>query len=560
MNTSPSSPPATRPPLLRLLVRGAFAGLLAGLVMLLVMVVLRSFLGIPAPIEMIFDRLFPLLTVKFFIGSLVRAGGYTPLKLQGLYGALAGQMGVAAFGGVVYALFLERWCPQPDAAEPVPRQGWVERRGWWLIVPGVLAAWVLFIVVLWPNEVTSFRGLPPTEARPITILVMLLDFAVCGVAIMLFDHGLAARRAAAPPAEADARPSLTRRAFLAGGVGAVAAVITGALMHRLYLLGTFFYDGRQYTGPGVQKITPIVPEDEFYQVSKNFVDPDPVRDSWALEVGGSVENPRTYSFAEIAAMPSVEQETTLLCISYGVGSGLCSNALWKGVPLPQLLALAKPKGDPKALLFHAADGFYEKFDIKKAMEPTTLLAYGMNGQPLPQRHGYPLRMIVPGRYGEKNPKWVTKIEVLDAADPRLHVHRGYGYGFYEEQGWGPNDVVPTHSRIDAPQVNGGNFAEPFKVGQKVEFRGVAMGGDRGISKVEVSTDGGKTYHAADIYAPGTKICWSLWRYEWTPTQPVDDVGIYVRAVDGEGQPQIETFRDQVPHGSTGLHWVHAKVV
>ena len=86
-----SSPVAARPSLLRLLLRGACAGFVAGLVMLLVMVILRSTIGAPTPIEMIFDRLFPLLTVKFFIGSLVRAGGYTPLKLQGLYGALAGQ-------------------------------------------------------------------------------------------------------------------------------------------------------------------------------------------------------------------------------------------------------------------------------------------------------------------------------------------------------------------------------------------------------------------------------------------------------------------------------------
>ena len=210
-----------------------------------------------------------------------------------------------------------------------------------------------------------------------------------------------------------------------------------------------------------------------------------------------------------------------------------------------------------SVLFRAADGYYETFDFKKAMEPTTLLAYGMNGQTLPQRHGYPVRMIVPGRYGEKNPKWITRIELLDGNDARLH--KSHGCGFYKEQGWGPNDVVPTHSRIDAPQIGGGGFAEPFKVGTKVEFRGVAMGGDRGISKVEVSTDGGRSYATAEIYQPGTKISWSLWRYEWTPTQPADEIRVFVRAVDGEGKPQIEEFRDQVPHGATGLHWVRGRV-
>ena len=536
------------------MITGAVAGVLAGLLMLLLMVVLRSVFGVPTPIEMIFDRLFPLLTVKFFIDSLVKAGGYTPLKLQGLYGALSGQTAVAAMGGIVYALFLGRQARPESGERNARRSGWVDQRGWRLIVPGVLAAWLLFVVLLWPNLVTSFRGLPPHSARVVTAAALLLDFAVCGLGIMAFHHLLTSERGTA--ASSDPHSGLTRRAFLAGGLGAGMAVVTGAMLHRLYRLGTFFYDGRQYGGPGVKKITPISPEDEFYQVSKNFVDPDPVRDSWAIEVAGQVENPRTFSFAEIAALPAIEQETTLLCISYGVGSGLCSNALWKGVSLPTVLALVKPKGNVASVLFRAADGYYETFDFKKAMEPTTLLAYGMNGQVLPQRHGYPVRMIVPGRYGEKNPKWITRIELLDESDARLHQR--HGCGFYKEQGWGPNDVVPTHSRIDAP-AHGGDFDQPFKVGQPVEFRGVAMGGDRGISKVEISTDGGQTYSPAEIHEPGTKISWSLWRYRWTPTQPAGEIRVFVRAVDGEGTPQIEQFRDQVPHGSTGLHWVRGKV-
>src|SRR5438067_11141124 len=108
-----------------------------------------------------------------------------------------------------------------------------------------------------------------------------------------------------------------------------------------------------------------------------------VRDSWRLDMVGQVENPQVYSFADIAAMPAVEQETTLLCISYGVGSGLCSNAVWKGVPLPRLLNQVKPKANVAAVLFHGADGYYETFPFDKATEETTLVAYEMNGHPLP---------------------------------------------------------------------------------------------------------------------------------------------------------------------------------
>ena len=125
-------------------------------------------------------------------------------------------------------------------------------------------------------------------------------------------------------------------------MGTVIAISLGGILRRLYQLGSFSYDGTQYGGPHVQKITP---NDEFYQVTKNLVDPDVARNVWRLDIVGQVENPRVFSFGEIAAMPAVEQETTLLCISYGIGSGLCSNAIWKGVPLPTLLALVKPKPD-----------------------------------------------------------------------------------------------------------------------------------------------------------------------------------------------------------------------
>jgi DMSO/TMAO reductase YedYZ molybdopterin-dependent catalytic subunit len=247
----------------------------------------------------------------------------------------------------------------------------------------------------------------------------------------------------------------------------------------------------------------------------------------------------------------------LLCISYGVGSGLCSNAIWKGVPLPTLLAQAKPKPEVTTVLFRAADGYYETFKFEKAMEPTTLVAYEMNGEPLPQRHGYPLRMIVPGLYGEKNPKWLTRIELLNEADGRLH--RRHGCGFYKEQGWGrEGDVVPTHSRIDAPQVAGDHFQAPFKVGQPAELRGMALGGDRGISKVEVSDDDGETWNDARITQPGTKISWSLWSYNWTPEEE-GETKLIVRATDGEGKLQIAEYRDQVPDGATGLHRVKARV-
>src|SRR6201987_2387568 len=398
-NTLPRS--TDRPHWLKTLTWGFCAGVLAGLTMLLTMALLRLFLGRPTPTELIFDRIFPLLTVEFFIESLVRAGGYTPLKLQGVFGALAGQVIVAGFGGVIYAFYLKRRHGH-EVAQTMDTS-LLERRGWRLIIPGVLAATILFVALLWPTLFTNYRGFPPGIAHLIAALEMLISFSICGLGIMFF-YGLLSRPPHAMTAGETAttiRRSVGRRRFVALGIGAAVALALGNTLRRLFRIGTFSYDGRQYGGPKVQKITPIRPEDQFYQVSKNLIDPDIARESWRLDIVGQVENPRVYSFADIAAMPAVEQETTLLCISYGIGSGLCSNAIWKGVPLPRLLAQVKPKPKVTTVLFRAADGYYETFRFEKAMEPTTLVAYEMNGEPLPRRHGFPVRLIVPGLYGEQ---------------------------------------------------------------------------------------------------------------------------------------------------------------
>src|SRR5215471_8277398 len=141
---------------LAVLLIGVAAGVLAGVAMLVTMGILRLAFGWPTPTELIFDRLFPFLTVEFFISSLVKAGGYTPLKLQGVYGALAGQVAVAAIGGVIYSWYLNR----RDRRQRLDnaRHGIVDPRGWRLIAPGVLATTVLLVILLWPTLITNYHG------------------------------------------------------------------------------------------------------------------------------------------------------------------------------------------------------------------------------------------------------------------------------------------------------------------------------------------------------------------------------------------------------------------
>src|SRR6266446_2514696 len=253
-NSSPRS--TDRPHWLKTLTWGFCAGVLAGLTMLLTMALLRLFLGWPTPTELIFDRLFPLLTVEFFISSLVRAGGYTPLKLQGVFGALAGQVIVAGLGGVLYAFYLRRrdWRGSARSAGA----SLFDRRGWSLIIPGVLAATVLFVALLWPTLFTNYRGFPPGIAHLIASLEMLISFSVCGIGIMFFHHLLSR-----PPHAMTAGETATlvgrsvgRRRFVALGIGAAVVLALGSTLRRLFRMGTFSYDGRQYGGPKVQKITP----------------------------------------------------------------------------------------------------------------------------------------------------------------------------------------------------------------------------------------------------------------------------------------------------------------
>ena len=207
--------------------------------MLLAMALLRLMLGWPTPTELIFDRLFPLLTVEFFIGSLVKAGGYTPLKLQGIYGALAGQIIVAGLGGVAYGLYLW-WLDRKGRGDSLVSSRLLDTRGWRLIVPGVLAATLLFVILLWPTLLTNYRGFPPPAARFISALEMLITFSVCGAAIMFF-YGLLNRRSQA--VRAAETTSSGRRRFLALGIGAAAALALGGTLRRLFRIGTFSYDG-----------------------------------------------------------------------------------------------------------------------------------------------------------------------------------------------------------------------------------------------------------------------------------------------------------------------------
>src|SRR6266513_5032356 len=483
---------------------GLLAGLIAAIAMTVMMLVLASF-GVATPLLIIGDRLSVFIPPGPFLSMMGKVGGYNHLKQLGVGSTVAGQLVFGAIGGAIFGFCMRREPRKPATLATI---------GIFVLLPIIAVA-----VALWPVLGTHYRGLPIDVAR----LATLVGFALC---VFVFERTLTAsfRFLTQPTTKSEDReftPAIGRRAFLLSAIGVAVAGGGVALARKLYRAATFSYDGTQYKGPTVQ---PITPNELFYCVTKNVVDPRVNVDLWRLEVAGLVGNRATWRFRDLLGFPAREQETTLMCISNGLDAGLISNAVWKGIPLRDLLDQAAPLSSAARVRLHGVDNYTDTIPLEKAMEPTTLLAYEMNGVPLPHRHGYPLRVIVPGYFGEKHVKWLTRIEVA-TADAK---------GFYEAQGWGPDFMTPTRSRIDVPD-EGSSFSLG-KLDGPIEVKGMAYGGDRGVSRVELSFDDGKTWDESKVYYPGTKLTWALWSYDWRP-EKADDYELIARATDGTGKVQ-----------------------
>ncbi len=275
----------------------------------------------------------------------------------------------------------------------------------------------------------------------------------------------------------------------------------------------------------------------FYRVD---IDPFPPQlnfDQWSLNVTGKVNKELTITKNDLLQMPSTDQYATLECVSNTINpaGALISNAKWTGVPLATILNQAGLTSDAVYVIFHCAEGYSVGIPKERALEQGALLAYKMNDELLPAEHGSPLRAIIPGLYGMMNAKWITGIEVSDS------VYLGY----WQERGWTNDAQIHTTSIVyypgDGAQVNG-----------SLPIAGVAFAGDRGISKVEVSTDGGSTWNAAELKTPKSPYSWVLWAYNWTPTTKGSQT-ILVRATDGTGQTQDSNNTQPFPNGATGYN-------
>ncbi|MCX4544889.1 molybdopterin-dependent oxidoreductase [Streptomyces sp. NBC_01565] len=305
--------------------------------------------------------------------------------------------------------------------------------------------------------------------------------------------------------------------------------------------------GAELRVPGISPF--VTPNRDFYRVDTALVVPRVDADGWRLTLHGEgVTRPLTLDLRELLARPLVEHDITLTCVSNEVGGPYAGNARWLGVRLADLLREAGVRppsqgGPADQLVARSVDGMTLGTPVETVMDGReALLAVGMNGEPLPFAHGFPVRMVVPGLYGYVSAcKWLTEL--------RLTTFAAYD-AYWVRRSWAARGPVKTQSRIDTPRP----LAEPTE--GRVAVAGVAWAQHRGIAGVEVRVDGGPWQEARLAAADGVDT-WRQWVWQWAATPGTHT--LEVRATDGAGAVQTGERAGTVPDGATGWHSVVVRV-
>ncbi|GAA2126698.1 molybdopterin-dependent oxidoreductase [Glycomyces algeriensis] len=283
----------------------------------------------------------------------------------------------------------------------------------------------------------------------------------------------------------------------------------------------------------------LTPNAEFYRVDTALVLPQVLPDDYTLRVTGRVDRPLEFSYRDLLDRDLVEREITISCVSNEVGGTLAGNARWLGVPLAELLEEAGVQPGADQVVGRSHDGWTAGTPHSACTDGRdALIAVGMNGEPLPIEHGFPVRMIVPGLYGYVSAtKWLVEIELASFADFDP---------YWVRRDWAAEAPIKTFSRIDTPK--------PLKtIGTgRTAVAGVAWAQQRGIERVEVRVDEGPWADAelAPVIGPDT---WRQWLWEWD-AEPGRHK-LEARATDSVGDTQTAERVTPFPDGATGWHSV-----
>jgi DMSO/TMAO reductase YedYZ molybdopterin-dependent catalytic subunit len=279
------------------------------------------------------------------------------------------------------------------------------------------------------------------------------------------------------------------------------------------------------------------PNNDFYRVDTALVIPRVDVSSWRLTIDGNVGQPVSLTFAQLLAMPMIEQDITLNCVSNEVGGPYISSTRWLGVRTRDVLALAKIKPGTEQILSESVDGMTISTPIEALTDSRdAIIAVAMDGQPLPAQHGFPVRMVTPGLYGYVGAtKWLTRFTATTYAAQQA---------YWTQRGWAQKANVKTQARIDTPA---GLATYPHG---RIAIGGVAWAQGRGIEGVEVQVDQGP-WQKATLGPDGGTDYWRQWYLAWDATPGRHQ--LTVRATDGTGATQTNAQAAPFPDGAAGYH-------
>jgi DMSO/TMAO reductase YedYZ molybdopterin-dependent catalytic subunit len=395
------------------------------------------------------------------------------------------------------------------------------------VSPAARAVWIVLLFVAWGSALGwVYQRLRPNQVAAAT-----------------------AESAAASAAErADRRRFLARFAGIASVITAVAAAVGKVGGRRETAPQTTGGEPWSATNPlpnagaAVQPAPGTRPEltavSRHYRIDINTSPPSIPEALWRLKIHGLVARPLEWTLADLRARPPMHQFITLSCISNTVGGDLIGTTRWSGVSLQHLLPELGLHPNATHLKIHSADGFHEVVALAAIREDgRVMLTYSWDGLPLPEKHGFPLRIYIPDRYGMKQPKWIESIEAIDHWEP----------GYWVVRGWDREARMKATSIIDTIATNM-MIAQPTRE-MRVPIGGIAHAGIRGISKVELRVDKGE-WMPAELRTPLSGQTWVVWRWNW-PMQRGKH-SFTVRCFEGDGTPQIAREAPPDPSGASGL--------
>jgi DMSO/TMAO reductase YedYZ molybdopterin-dependent catalytic subunit len=289
---------------------------------------------------------------------------------------------------------------------------------------------------------------------------------------------------------------------------------------------------RPVTGMRVSGISELVtPPGQFYIMDKVLQYPQLGPPNWQLTIDGAVSKPTALDYGSLLRLHRESRYITMECVDNTVGGRLISNAMWTGVPVADLLGMVGARGD--TVVFHGLDSYPESTPGRELAARRALIAFGMNGETLPREHGYPARLVLPGIYGFKSVKWLTRLQVI----------HGTQSGAWHSHGWSETAIIHTTTRIDVAH----------RTGDEIMLAGIAFAGNRGVGAVEVRVNGGPWRRATLGPTPSNET-WVQWAIR---LHGAGQARIEVRAIDGNGVVQTPRRHGPYPEGSSG--WATATV-